>query len=150
MTIVPHFTDAELARAKFLVSPQPAPVNTGSRPCWPLVIADFVRVYLNCGEPIPPLVRLIVADMAARDAYGRNKYKTPLTCDNERDHLKDAYQEALDLIAYLKAGTGLGGASLEDEPGLDASLASYPLYTTAIGFVTALRRAIAERDGEPI
>ncbi len=144
------FTDAELARAKFLVSPQATPANTGSQPCWPLVIDDFTRVFRNCNEPIPPLTRLIVADMAARDAYGRDKYKVPLTCDNGRDHLKDAYQGALDLIAYLKAGANLSNVPLEDDSGLAVALASYPLYNTAIGFVFELRRAIAERDGESI
>lgn len=141
------FTDAELARAKFLVSPQSAPANTGSRP---LVIDDFTRMYRNYNEPIPPLTRLIVADMTARDAYWRDKHNAPLTCDNGRDHLKDAYQEALALIEYLKAGANLSNVPLEDDSGLAVALASYPLYNTAIGFVFELRRAIAERDGESI
>jgi len=144
------FSDAELARARDLVSPQPAPANTGSQPVWPLVIDDMLRMFHAIDEPIPPLTRLVVADMTARDAYGRDKYKAPLTCDNGRDHLKDAYQEALDLIAYLKTGASLSNVPLDDESGLAVALASYPLYNTAIGFVFALRQAIAERDGEAI
>ena len=63
-----------------LVSPQPAPIPTASRPIWELVIED----------------------MRARDQFGREKYKTPLQAGNGRDALVDAYQEALDLCAYLK------------------------------------------------
>lgn len=34
--------------------------------------------------------------------FGRQKYGTPLTADNGRDPLVDAYQEALDLVVYLR------------------------------------------------
>lgn len=57
-------------------------------------------------DPIPnnrPAVwALVVADMQARDAEGRRKYGTPLQPFNGRDALVDAYQEALDLVAYLR------------------------------------------------
>ncbi len=63
------------------MSKQPEPIATGSQPIWELVIAD----------------------MRQRDQIGRENYGTPLTADNGRDHLQDAYEEALDLAVYLRA-----------------------------------------------
>lgn len=64
-----------------LNKPEPAPVQTDETPVWDLVIAD----------------------MRERDNEGRRKYGTPLQASNGRDHLVDAYQEALDLCVYLRA-----------------------------------------------
>lgn len=50
----------------------------------------------------PPVWPLVVADMAARDRFGRAKYGTPLQGFNGRDVLRDAYEEALDLAVYLR------------------------------------------------
>lgn len=46
---------------------------------------------------------LVIADLEARAAMGRRKYGTDLMVENGRDHLIDAYQEALDLVMYLCA-----------------------------------------------
>jgi hypothetical protein len=40
--------------------------------------------------------------MVARDHVGRARYGTPLQAHNGRDALVDAYQEALDLVVYLR------------------------------------------------
>ena len=45
---------------------------------------------------------LVCADLLERAAMGQAKYGTPLTVDNGRNHLIDAYQEALDLLCYLR------------------------------------------------
>lgn len=45
---------------------------------------------------------LVIADMKARDALGRQRYGTPLQAFNGRDALQDAYEEALDLAVYLR------------------------------------------------
>jgi hypothetical protein len=37
-----------------------------------------------------------------RDSQGRLKYGCPLTTDVELDMLQEAYEEALDLVVYLK------------------------------------------------
>lgn len=63
-----------------LIVPQPPPVVNNSTPVWDLVIQD----------------------MRARDAVGREKYGTPLQSFNGRDSLVDSYQEALDLVVYLR------------------------------------------------
>lgn len=51
------------------------------------------------GREILPLV---IDDLKARIEYGTKKYGEPLKAFNTRDALMDAYQEALDLVVYLK------------------------------------------------
>lgn len=57
-------------------------------------------------EPVPndrPAVwPLVIMDMATRDQVGRARYGVPLQPHNGRDALRDAYEEALDLCAYLR------------------------------------------------
>lgn len=57
-------------------------------------------------EPVPkdrPAVwPLVIMDMATRDRVGRIRYGVPLQPHNGRDALRDAYEEALDLCAYLR------------------------------------------------
>jgi hypothetical protein len=50
----------------------------------------------------PAVWPLVIVDMCERDRVGRARYGTPLQPHNGRDALKDAYQEALDLAAYLR------------------------------------------------
>lgn len=59
---------------------EPAPVHTTTPAVWDLVFADMIE----------------------RDAIGYKKYGVRLQPHNGRDALKDAYQEALDLVAYLR------------------------------------------------
>jgi len=54
-------------------------------------------------------------DMRERDRLGQERYGTPLQAYNGRDPLIDAYQEALDLVAYLKQWC------MEQGPRADAS-----------------------------
>lgn len=62
------------------IQDQPAPERNESRPVWDMVIDD----------------------MRERDRVGRGRYGTPLQAHNGRDALVDAYQEALDLVVYLR------------------------------------------------
>lgn len=50
----------------------------------------------------PPVWPLVLTDMTSKDMAGRVKYGTPLQPHNGRDALVDAYQEALDLVVYLR------------------------------------------------
>lgn len=50
----------------------------------------------------PAIWELVIADMHERDQLGRERYGTPLQAHNGRDPLVDAYQEALDLVVYLR------------------------------------------------
>ena len=57
-------------------------------------------------RPIPndgtPIWDLVVADMEERNRIGTQKYGTPLQANHGRDTSTDAYQEALDLVVYLR------------------------------------------------
>ena len=45
---------------------------------------------------------LVYKDLVARAEFGREKYGTYLMTNNGRNALMDAYQEALDLVMYLR------------------------------------------------
>ena len=49
------------------------------------------------------ILPLVIADLEARAEMGEQKYGMRLMVENGRDHLEDAYQEALDLCMYLRA-----------------------------------------------
>jgi cytochrome c1 len=68
------------AKGNKLNKPQPAPTPNAGRPIWDMVVDD----------------------MRERDHIGRAQYLTPLQAGNGRDALMDAYQEALDLVVYLR------------------------------------------------
>lgn len=78
---------------------QPPPRPNAGEEVWPEVIAEAERALL------PPEV---LADMRDRDQLGRERYGVPLRRGDGRDHLVDAYAEALDLCAYLGSATGAG------------------------------------------
>jgi len=83
---------------------QAVPSTTLSAPYVPATAQEYAAT------PQPPPVpnekpavwELVMADMKARDNFGRAKYGTPLQPHNGRDSLSDAYQEALDLAVYLR------------------------------------------------
>jgi hypothetical protein len=50
----------------------------------------------------PSMHDLVAADLTERKAFGLRKYGTTLTAGNGRDPLLDAYEEALDLVVYLR------------------------------------------------
>lgn len=121
-----------------LLTPQPAPVDTGHRPRWPLVIVDVEETR----QLDATTVSLLVADMRARDEQGRAKYGVPLTAHNGRDHLADAYQEALDGCVYLRAHIeeGFNGYLVADR--------AWDAYWAAVRHAHDLRGIIALRDSE--
>jgi len=50
----------------------------------------------------PAIADLVIADIIERKRVGTERYGTPLQPFNGRDALIDAYQEALDLVQYLR------------------------------------------------
>lgn len=50
----------------------------------------------------PAVWDLVVDDMRERDIIGKERYGVRLQAGNGRDALLDAYQEALDLVVYLR------------------------------------------------
>jgi hypothetical protein len=53
--------------------------------------------------PEMPITLMVIQDLTKRAEKGLDTYGTLLTADNGRDHLLDAYHEALDLCLYLRA-----------------------------------------------
>lgn len=119
------------------VSDQPPPTPRSDRvPIWDLVICDFERRYADF-EEIDKGDRKardhVVVDMRERDRLGRERYGTPLTADNGRDQLVDAYQEMLDGVVYLRAALQEGGSSVRG------------IYYTLLQAVVETRRVIDDR-----
>lgn len=48
------------------------------------------------------VIGLVLEDIKERSEIGKKKYNTLLKANNGRDALIDAYQEALDLVMYLR------------------------------------------------
>lgn len=113
---------------------QPDPTTNASRAIWPLLIEE-VR-FGSYGGDTPEKAHLL-ADMAARDAFGRAHYGTPLQAGNGRDALIDAYQEALDLCVYLRQAKEEG--VLSETTGL---------IVNAVGIALALRFNLDCRTNE--
>lgn len=87
---------------------QPPPVpRPDVIPVWENVLQDFKVRYEDALQGIDDVGKEtawnVVNDMRARDKLGRERYGTPLTVNNGRDQLVDAYQELLDGAAYLRA-----------------------------------------------
>lgn len=64
----------------------------------------------------PAVWDLVIEDMRARDYVGRARYGTALRPHNGRDALWDAYEEALDLCAYLRQAIAERDAAAKASP----------------------------------
>jgi hypothetical protein len=85
-----------------LIVDQPPPVpQANRRSTWEIVIEHVERRRDEGAYGSSPAVDLMIADMRGRDEVGRERYQTPLTSGNGRDHLVDALQELLDASVYL-------------------------------------------------
>ena len=65
----------------------------------------MIKVARPQPDPAPgqeDVVDLVLEDIEERVRMGREKYGTKLMTFNGRDPLVDAYQEALDLVFYLR------------------------------------------------
>lgn len=83
-------------------------------------MSDIVKFVGEQEDPRPndgaAIWDLVVEDMRARDAIGRERYGTPLQAGNGRDPLIDAYQEALDMTVYLRQAIEERGEAVEPVP----------------------------------
>ena len=125
---------------------QPDPVHTGRRPTW-----DIVMSYVQQRLPAE-MATLVLVDMRDRDLVGRERYGTPLTSHNGRDHLVDAYQEILDSVVYLANELDEHGA--DPETRVDLSIPVHlrkrltvvqQLFASQIRTLIEVRQLIEER-----
>ena len=56
----------------------------------------------NNDNQFPPVWDLVLKDIEQREEMGIKKYGSRLRPFNNRNSLRDAYQEALDLVVYLR------------------------------------------------
>lgn len=127
-----YITEAQKARARRIVAPQPAPKFTEGVAVWPLITDSLISAASMS------VSLLVEADMIARDEYGRGKYKVPLMAGNGRDNLVDWYQEELDGLAYARA---------EIQKGDPTGIATKKFAAKLVD-VLDIRAAIRNRDGE--
>lgn len=130
------------------IEDQPPPIAQPERAAvWDLVIGDLERHRGGDAGIIDPELRaqgiagevisLTLADMRERDRVGRERYGVPLTTHNGRDHLVDAYQEALDGVVYLRAHL--------EETALNPSPLAMRAYVVAIINALSIRGLILAR-----
>ena len=84
---------------------QPAPIRRNTTPIHDLVIIDLINV---TGD-----FNLLAKEINDRKAVGLAEYGTPLQAFNGRDCEKDAIEEMVDMICYLKQGILEGKIYLE-------------------------------------
>lgn len=70
-------------------------------------MSDLLKSGAAVAQPAPqgdgePVIGYVIEDLRARREMGIGKYGTELRAHNGRDALTDAYQEALDLVMYLR------------------------------------------------
>ena len=83
-----------------VLAPQPPPnADSPGLEVWPALIQESRR--LMRGHPYAVMYELVLLDCEERHRQGVARYGTPLRMRNGRDPRIDAYQEALDLAAYL-------------------------------------------------
>lgn len=126
---------------------QPKPtVLPGAVPVMPLTKRALVRTLTKRH----PQMRAINALLAEREAEGIETYEIVLMAPNGRDFLKDAIEEAADLVQYVSGDRHLASVSppatpAEAETRLDRLRLLHALVATAYNEVTnELRTAEAD------
>lgn len=104
---------------------QPPPVDTPGAESVHEVTARHLR-----GQGLDALAD----DLVERGAYGLRKYRQTLQVESPRDHVADAYEEALDAVAYLAAEV----LRVREHPGSGTGV-ELALLDEAIRFADRLR-----------
>lgn len=131
--------------------PQPPPIPQPNREAaWALVIADATSGGLAATSG--GLAERVLSDMIKRHVFGVSKYGTALKAGDGRNHLIDAYQEALDLCVYLRQeiderGINLGKLIATDQVqsstrGDDSDVVA--LYLSTLGATIPTLRALID------
>ena len=115
---------------------EPAPTTNKHEAVWEVVIRDIKSAGID-----PRIDALLVEDIRERDRAGEKKYGTRLQPLNGRDAIVDAYQEALDLVVYLRQ-------RLLELPLLGAvsDMLLENVYRDSLSIVRRLRTSLLWRD----
>jgi hypothetical protein len=68
----------------------------------PVLINEEARAACRRYVEANNIQAMVIMDMQERMKFGIEKYGKPVTPNNGRNALKDAYEEVLDLAVYLK------------------------------------------------
>lgn len=85
-----------------LNDPEPPPVKNEHPELWPMLIAELSEMEKIAGTIGGIVINAVIEDAKERHSQGVKKYGVALQPFNGRDALKDAYQEALDMLAYTR------------------------------------------------
>lgn len=93
---------------------EPAPIKNDGQSIHDLVIADIIKQYPTDLRPVEGHSS-IIDELLDRKHFGLEKYGTILQAHNGRDPLRDALDEMVDLLVYLRQAKEekLGGRSLK-------------------------------------
>lgn len=127
------------------MSEQPSPVANTSAPIIDRVMADL-RIHVGDERDEPfyddsdregvSVRGLVGVDLLDRAELGRQRYGVYLQAGNGRDALRDAYEEALDLVMYLRQAI---------EESTERSCAPWRIYDEALRLACTIRRRISAR-----
>ena len=104
-----------------------------------MIVADLERGALVAPEHVGATQDLIDA-CKARDAFGRQKYGVGLQVENGRHPLRDARDEALDLMAYTRQNYERLNARRETRRA--ARLAAWQIHLAACAVAVMVVRAL--------
>jgi hypothetical protein len=119
---------------------EPDPVKNNLPAVWDLVLSDLELSRKNLSNaPQYQILDLLIADIHLRDITGEKKYGVRLQPFNGRKNLKDAYEEFLDAVVYLRAEyfEMTSGEKTEEIESYARSIGV--LYTTALDASLKLR-----------
>lgn len=132
------------------IADQPAPIpveKTKRIPIWDLVRDDLkdLNKVSSGAERYESTFALVDLEMLERDKIGRERYGTPLTAGNGRDHLVDAYQEILDFAVYLRTWFDEHGIDPRgDEMTGSRAIQLRGIYVNTLGNIIMFRQAMLE------
>lgn len=127
---------------------QPPPIRTGRRPSWEIVTTYVEQIWNENGYGASGVLAIVLADMRERDAIGRQRYGTPLTSGNNRDHLVDGYQEILDACVYIATELdehGVGPSTMINEEQFPDRATRWHLHCVQQLFAAQVRASIQLR-----
>lgn len=128
-------TSSDMSDTPDYVNGEPEPVHNFNPSVHDLLVNDAKHHSLGFGiqRISDSLVEQMIDLFRARKAYGLNKYGTILQAENGRDFTKDAIDEIVDFLAYVRQG-------LEEHP------KDIPLSESYAMGVRALKHILIHRE----
>lgn len=118
---------------------EPPPIKSDAPASWDMVLKDLDAIRFPHPEQ-DAVKTLLIADIHLRDATGQKKYGVRLQPNNGRNSTKDAYEEALDAMVYLRTAIAEEFGRLVKTPQIEMKLAALgEMYKAQIQIALGLR-----------